>query len=54
MALSSINTSIDADYELKTALIEEYKNKKPPTTGEIYYKIHKYRYERDLYSKRRW
>ncbi|KAH6703055.1 hypothetical protein BKA61DRAFT_660971 [Leptodontidium sp. MPI-SDFR-AT-0119] len=44
----------DADYGLKTALIEEYSNEKPPTAGEIYCKISQYRRERDLYSERRW
>lgn len=49
-----IHTSIDADHELQTALIEEYANEKPPTAGEIYCKIHKYRRELDSYSENRW
>ncbi|PVH71515.1 hypothetical protein DL98DRAFT_540001 [Cadophora sp. DSE1049] len=44
----------NADYKLKTALIEEYANEKPPSAGEIYCKIHKYKQKRDLYSKGRW
>ncbi|PVH68124.1 hypothetical protein DL98DRAFT_475067, partial [Cadophora sp. DSE1049] len=39
---------------LKTALIEEYANEKPPSAGEIYCKIYKYTQERDLYSEGRW
>ncbi|KAH7330033.1 hypothetical protein BKA65DRAFT_404486, partial [Rhexocercosporidium sp. MPI-PUGE-AT-0058] len=44
----------DADHKLKTALIEEYANEKPPSAGAIYCKIYKYRQERDLYSEGRW
>ena len=35
-------------------MIEEYANEKPPTAGEIYCKIYKYRQERDVYSEGRW
>lgn len=40
--------------ELKTTLVEEYSNEKPPSDGEIYRKIRQYASDGNLYGELRW
>jgi hypothetical protein len=45
---------IDIGEDLKTTLINEYSDKKPPTDGEIYRKIRQYASDGNLHSELRW
>ncbi|KAL4732984.1 hypothetical protein BDV11DRAFT_200976 [Aspergillus similis] len=40
--------------ELKTSLLEEYLNEKPPTDGQIYCKIRQYESEHNARFRKRW
>ncbi|KAL4899385.1 hypothetical protein BDW74DRAFT_171560 [Aspergillus multicolor] len=44
----------DMSAELKTSLVEEYSNEKPPTDGEIYRKIRQYDSEHNSRFRKRW
>ncbi|KUL81736.1 hypothetical protein ZTR_09842 [Talaromyces verruculosus] len=44
----------DVGEELRTSLIEEYANKKPPSDGEIYRKIRQYASDGNVHGELRW
>lgn len=45
---------VDIGDDLKTSLIEEYANEKPPSDGEIYRKIRQYANDGNLHGELRW
>ncbi|KAL4984462.1 hypothetical protein BDW68DRAFT_180652 [Aspergillus falconensis] len=44
----------DMSAELRTSLLEEYSNEKPPTDGEVYRKIRQYENEHNTRFRKRW
>lgn len=44
----------DMSAELKTSLLDEYSNEKPPTDGQIYRKIRQYESEHNARFRKRW
>lgn len=51
---SDISIAADIGDDLKTTLIEEYSNEKPPSDGEIYRKIRQYASDGNLHGELRW
>ncbi|KAH3206082.1 hypothetical protein KXW62_003601 [Aspergillus fumigatus] len=44
----------DISDELRTSLLEEYSNEKPPSDGEVYWKIRQYDSEHNARFRKRW
>lgn len=45
---------VDISKDLKTSLIEEYSNEKPPTDGEIYRKVRQYKSDGNRVLRQKW